>query len=68
VFVFEIRAEAEVSEIVAKVKESLLQNFLFFPDLNKIMKISSFDVYFEVIPKIDKRPFYFIIMDESLKR
>jgi hypothetical protein len=54
----------KVSEIAAKAKESLLQTFiliLFFPDLNKIMKFSCFDVYFEVIPKIGKRPFYFII-------
>jgi hypothetical protein len=63
---------SKVSEIVAKAKESLLQSFLlilFFPDLNKIMKSSCFDVFFfEVIPKIDKRPLYFIITDESLKK
>jgi hypothetical protein len=62
---------SKVSEIAAKAKESLLQSFLlilFFPDLNKIMKFSYFDDYFEVIPKIDKRPLYFIITDESLKR
>jgi hypothetical protein len=62
---------SKVSEIAAKAKESLLQSFLlilFFPDLNKIMKFGYFDVYFEVIPKIDKRPLYFIITAESLKR
>jgi hypothetical protein len=50
---------SKVSEIAAKAKKSLLQSFLlilFFPDLNKIMKFSCFDVYFEVIPKIDKLP------------
>jgi hypothetical protein len=53
----------KVSEIATKVKESLLQSFLlilFFPDLNKIMKFSYFDVYFEVMPKPDKRPFYYL--------
>jgi hypothetical protein len=62
---------SKVSEIAAKAKESLLQSFLlilFFPNLNKIVTFSSFDVYFEVKPKIDKRPLYFIIMDESIKR
>jgi hypothetical protein len=62
---------SKVSETAAKAKEYLLQSFLlilFFPDLNKIMIFSYFDVYFEVIPKIDKHPFYFIITDESLKR
>jgi hypothetical protein len=62
---------SKVSEIAAKAKESLLQSFLlilFFPDLHKMMKFSCFDVCFEVKPKIDKRPLYFIITDESLKR
>jgi hypothetical protein len=39
---------SKVSEIAAKAKKSLLQSFLlilFFPDLNKIMKFSCFDVY-----------------------
>jgi hypothetical protein len=61
---------SKVSETAAKAKESSLESFLlilFFPDLNKIMIFSYFDVYFEVIPKTDKHPFYFIIMDESLK-
>jgi hypothetical protein len=74
VFVFEIRAEIVFisgCNNEPSAKESLQQSFLLillFPDLNKIMKFSCFDVYFEVIPKIDKRPFYFIITDESLKR
>jgi hypothetical protein len=62
---------SKVSEIAAKAKESLLQSFLlilFFPDLNKIMKFNYFDVYFEVIPKIDKRPFYFIITDPKVTK
>jgi hypothetical protein len=62
---------SKVSEIAAKAKESLLQSFLlilFFPNLNKIVIFSCFDVYFEVKPKIDKRPLYFIITDESIKR
>jgi hypothetical protein len=57
---------SKVSEIAAKAKESLLQSFLlilFFPDLNKIMKFSCFDVYVEVKSKIDKRPLYFITTD-----
>jgi hypothetical protein len=57
---------SKVSEIATKAKESLLyslRSILFFPDLNKIMKFNYFDVHFEVIPRIDKRPFYFIIMD-----
>jgi hypothetical protein len=62
---------SKVSEIAEKAKESLQQSFLlilYFPDLNKIMKFCCFGVYFEVISKIDKRPFYFISTDEPLKR
>jgi hypothetical protein len=32
------------------------------------MKFNCFDVYFEVIPKIDKRPFYFIITDPKVPK
>jgi hypothetical protein len=63
---------SKVSEIAAKAKESLLQSFLlilFFPDLNKIMKFSCFDVYFEVHNTQNcKRPLYFINTDKNLKR
>jgi hypothetical protein len=57
---------SQVSEIATKAKEYLLyslRSILFFPDLNKIMKFNYFAVHFEVIPRIVKRPFYFIIMD-----
>jgi hypothetical protein len=64
-FFFLVVIMSKVSEIAAKTKESLLQSFLlilFLPNLNKIVIFSCFDVYFEVKPKIDKRPLYFIII------
>jgi hypothetical protein len=73
-FVFEIRAEivftsdcnneqnqwnCSKSQRIFTVKFSSFLTIIIFPDLNKIMKFSYFDVHFEVKPKIDNRPFYF---------